>query len=285
MDDNIQSIDNLRDIQPQLKKDGHEARVMPIEIGARGFVGSSAYGLLSKLSICGNKRTKALRLLAETAENGSRWIWSRRNESAKEDNTLQKEVREITLKGSWLLVRGSKFESMSGTKSTFQCSSVSTQHLVGRVVQTGVQDFFVFSLPPQLDGLGGCWTLTRKFELNFCICNIHDHRHARPLIRIRQYAETCLQNRGQDKIGFFSRSEIPKVCSRRLLLMLEELFQTAVSCLALYVKSSEECYTILQDTKACFLDGSWLFVGKQSKVCFAEVNLSLAFLASQNAPQ
>ncbi|GFO39374.1 reverse transcriptase [Plakobranchus ocellatus] len=65
----------------ELKKDGYEAKVMPVEIGARGFVGSSAYGLLSKLSIYGNKRTKALRLLAETAENSSRWIWSRRNES------------------------------------------------------------------------------------------------------------------------------------------------------------------------------------------------------------
>ncbi|GFN73809.1 reverse transcriptase [Plakobranchus ocellatus] len=68
------------DLTKELKKDGYEAKVMPVEIGARGFVGSSAYGLLSKLSICGNKRTKALRLLAKTAENSSRWIWSRRNE-------------------------------------------------------------------------------------------------------------------------------------------------------------------------------------------------------------
>ncbi|GFN82443.1 F-box only protein 39 [Plakobranchus ocellatus] len=65
----------------ELKKDGYEAKVMPVEIGTREFAGSSAYSLLSKLSICGNKRTKALRLLAETAENSSRWIWSRRNES------------------------------------------------------------------------------------------------------------------------------------------------------------------------------------------------------------
>ncbi|GFN74244.1 reverse transcriptase [Plakobranchus ocellatus] len=64
----------------ELKKDGYEAKVMLVEIGARGFVDSSAYGLLSKLSIGGNKRTKAPRLLVETAENGSRWIWSRRNE-------------------------------------------------------------------------------------------------------------------------------------------------------------------------------------------------------------
>ncbi|GFO40547.1 reverse transcriptase [Plakobranchus ocellatus] len=48
------------DLTKELKKHGYEAKVMPVEIGARGFVGSSAYGLLSKLSICGNKRTKAL---------------------------------------------------------------------------------------------------------------------------------------------------------------------------------------------------------------------------------
>ncbi|GFO07700.1 reverse transcriptase [Plakobranchus ocellatus] len=68
------------DLTKELKKDGYKAKVMPVEIGARGFVTYSAFGLLSKLSIGGNKRTKALRLLAETAENSSRWIWSRRNE-------------------------------------------------------------------------------------------------------------------------------------------------------------------------------------------------------------
>ncbi|GFN90158.1 reverse transcriptase [Plakobranchus ocellatus] len=47
------------DLTKELKKDGCEANVMPVEIGARRFVGSSAYGLLSKLSICGNMRTKA----------------------------------------------------------------------------------------------------------------------------------------------------------------------------------------------------------------------------------
>ncbi|GFO15730.1 polyprotein [Plakobranchus ocellatus] len=61
-----------QDLTKELKNDGYEAKVMPVEIGARGFVGSSAYGLLSKLSICGNNRTKA--------EHSSRWIWSRINE-------------------------------------------------------------------------------------------------------------------------------------------------------------------------------------------------------------
>ncbi|GFS06192.1 reverse transcriptase [Elysia marginata] len=53
----------------ELEESGYRAKIMPIEIGARGFAGSSAYDLLSKLTISGNKRTKALKLPAETAEN------------------------------------------------------------------------------------------------------------------------------------------------------------------------------------------------------------------------
>ncbi|KAK3726923.1 hypothetical protein RRG08_063154 [Elysia crispata] len=64
----------------ELENAGYKAVVMPVEVGARGFVGSSVYDHLTKLSLCGNKRTKALKLLAEIAENSSRWIWSRRNE-------------------------------------------------------------------------------------------------------------------------------------------------------------------------------------------------------------
>ena len=53
---------------------------------------SSAYDLLTRLSICGNKRTKALKLLAEIAENSSRCIWSRRNERSLHKD--QKNSRE-----------------------------------------------------------------------------------------------------------------------------------------------------------------------------------------------
>ncbi|GFO29584.1 hypothetical protein PoB_005608900 [Plakobranchus ocellatus] len=38
---------------------------MPMEVGASGFAGTSAYNLLSKLSINGQRRTKALKVLAE----------------------------------------------------------------------------------------------------------------------------------------------------------------------------------------------------------------------------
>ena len=63
----------------ELENTGYKAVVMLVEVGARGFVGSSVYDLLTKLSTGGNKRTKALKLLTEIAENSSRWIWSRRN--------------------------------------------------------------------------------------------------------------------------------------------------------------------------------------------------------------
>ncbi|KAK3780390.1 hypothetical protein RRG08_062011 [Elysia crispata] len=42
-----------------LENAGYKAVVMPDEVGARGFVGSSVYDLLTKPMICGNKRTKA----------------------------------------------------------------------------------------------------------------------------------------------------------------------------------------------------------------------------------
>ncbi|GFS19697.1 reverse transcriptase [Elysia marginata] len=68
------------DLTKELEESGYRAKIMPREVGDRGFAGSSAYDLLRKLSISGNKRTKALKLLAVTAKNSSRWIWSRRND-------------------------------------------------------------------------------------------------------------------------------------------------------------------------------------------------------------
>ena len=76
----IYKREKYMNLTKELENAGYKAVVMPVEVGARGFVGSSVYDLLTKLSICGNKRTKAVKLLVEIAENSSRWIWSRRNE-------------------------------------------------------------------------------------------------------------------------------------------------------------------------------------------------------------
>ena len=70
----IYKREKYMNLTKELENASYKAVVMPVEVGARGFVGSSVYDLLTKLSICGNKRTKALKLLAEIAENSSRWI-------------------------------------------------------------------------------------------------------------------------------------------------------------------------------------------------------------------
>ena len=60
-------MEKYLNLTKELRDAGYKAVVMPVEVGARGFIGSSVYDLLTKLSICGNKRTKALKLLAEIA--------------------------------------------------------------------------------------------------------------------------------------------------------------------------------------------------------------------------
>ena len=70
------------DLVRELRDAGYRAVVMPFEAGGKGFIGSSVYYFLTKISICGNERTKALKLLAETAENSFRWRWRRRNEKS-----------------------------------------------------------------------------------------------------------------------------------------------------------------------------------------------------------
>ena len=63
-----------------LRKSGFQTKVLAFEVGARGFIGASAYSLLKQLAISG-RRTMALKAMAEAAEKSSSWIWSRRNEN------------------------------------------------------------------------------------------------------------------------------------------------------------------------------------------------------------
>ena len=65
----IYKREKYMNLTKELESAGYKAVVMPVEVGVRGFVGSSIYDLLTKLQICGNKRIKPLKLLAEIAEN------------------------------------------------------------------------------------------------------------------------------------------------------------------------------------------------------------------------
>ena len=50
----IYKRDNYLNLTKELRDAGYKIVVMPKEVGARGFIGSSVYDLLTKLSICGN---------------------------------------------------------------------------------------------------------------------------------------------------------------------------------------------------------------------------------------
>ena len=69
------------DLASQVRSAGYAARVMAVEVGARGFVGASVFNLLTQLGIRGRKRTRTMKELSEVAEKSSSWLWSRRNES------------------------------------------------------------------------------------------------------------------------------------------------------------------------------------------------------------
>ena len=69
------------DLARKLTIEGRPTKVLPVEVGARGFVAASMSQMLGRLGIKGNKRTKTIKQLAETAEKSSCWLWSKRNDT------------------------------------------------------------------------------------------------------------------------------------------------------------------------------------------------------------
>lgn len=61
---------------------GWRAVTYPVEVGCRGYTGTSTQWLLRSLGITGSKLRKALKDLAEEAEQGSFWLWPRRKDKA-----------------------------------------------------------------------------------------------------------------------------------------------------------------------------------------------------------
>ena len=72
--------EKYNDLVKQLRQEaGVRAKVIAVEVGARGFVATSAYDLCKQLGIKGQARARALKSLSETAEKASCWLWSMRN--------------------------------------------------------------------------------------------------------------------------------------------------------------------------------------------------------------
>jgi len=58
-----------------------QARCDPIEVGCRGFAGQSLCRAYNTLGNTGASRRRAIKLVTETGEIASRWLWIRRGES------------------------------------------------------------------------------------------------------------------------------------------------------------------------------------------------------------
>ena len=116
----IYKREKYMNLTKELENAGYKAVVMPVEVGARGFVGSSVYDLLTKLSVCGNKRTKALKILAEIAENSSRWIWSRRNERFLHKDERYSNHRRTSWRSGIALSNPSRDEGMGSNPGAVQ---------------------------------------------------------------------------------------------------------------------------------------------------------------------
>src|SRR5215469_6046301 len=59
---------------------GLKTLLFAVEVGARGFCGTSAYNLLKQLGLPSQQKTRYVRAIAEAAERASYWIWLKRND-------------------------------------------------------------------------------------------------------------------------------------------------------------------------------------------------------------
>ena len=74
--------DKYMDLTAECREAGLTAATNPVEIGCRGFVGTSTLHFLKSMGVTGPKLKKALKNLAEEAEQGSFWLWLRRKDKA-----------------------------------------------------------------------------------------------------------------------------------------------------------------------------------------------------------
>lgn len=64
------------------KQHGWKAKLCPVEVGCRGFVGKSTIGLLQDLGIPGQVQRQAIKALSSAAEEASRWLWVEKRDSS-----------------------------------------------------------------------------------------------------------------------------------------------------------------------------------------------------------
>ncbi|KAK7912697.1 hypothetical protein WMY93_012908 [Mugilogobius chulae] len=74
--------DKYAELASQCQQAGWRAYTFPVEVGCRGYTGSSTQRFLKTIGVNGPHLRKALKDMAEEAEQGSFWIWLRRKDKA-----------------------------------------------------------------------------------------------------------------------------------------------------------------------------------------------------------
>ena len=75
------------DLCDSCRERGWSVWCYPVEVGCRGFVGTSTIRALRQIGLTGKERTKAVNEISEVAEKASSWLWLRRSESRWEPNS------------------------------------------------------------------------------------------------------------------------------------------------------------------------------------------------------
>ncbi|XP_061749210.1 uncharacterized protein LOC133547614 isoform X2 [Nerophis ophidion] len=68
------------DLAAECREAGWSTTIYPVEVGCRGFVGTSTIRLLRDVGLTGAKLRRETKALAEEAEKGSFWLWLRRRD-------------------------------------------------------------------------------------------------------------------------------------------------------------------------------------------------------------
>ena len=86
--------------------------IYPVEVGFRGYMGISTHRFVNSLKIAGSKLRKALRDLAEEAEQGNFWPWLLKMDKVWGDQ------------GSWGWLQGSVGRCPYCCSTTSGCSTI-----------------------------------------------------------------------------------------------------------------------------------------------------------------
>lgn len=76
------------ELAAECQEAGWKARIHPVEVGCRGFVGRSAVQLLRDVGVAGANLRRVVKELGEEADRSSYWLWLRKRDSGSGSTPL-----------------------------------------------------------------------------------------------------------------------------------------------------------------------------------------------------